>query len=368
MLAQERETTGSGSGIPGFQAQLSSLGRITSPGAWSSLQTPVGQVKFQGLWLKRWLSLPHPGSRWPGERCCWLRCCSKGWNRAGGAQGKGSGGKWKCGSHCQSRCRRRCHEPHNPGRLPPGGEGRARIGGGTHQCLPGTHCPSSAWSPRIHSGGIRRPLPSGLRSPCIRPGPIRTCLPPPPPSSAGPRRCTDCPGQCCSGKIFQGCRAASAWCLHSAHISCPQTRWGESRQCLDPAAHPLRKKVLVGTLTQSEGAWVTSLWQIQPQISSMTGEGEDRWGIQRALGDFIPRGGDPLPTPHKPALYSLPAYVFRISLSPSTRQSVFSSRETGSGLCRLQELLLVDGEGLGVSNPVSAKGWGLPLVQGRGLG
>ena len=190
------------------------------------------------------LSPPRPESRWPGEQCCWLQCCSKGWNRAGGAQGRGSGGKWKCGSRCQSRCRRRCHEPHNPGRLPPGGEGRARTGVGIRQCLPGTHCPSSAWSPRIHSGGIRRLPPSGLRSPYTLPGPIRTCLPPLPPSSAGRRRGTDCPGQCCSGKIFQGCRAASAWCLHSAHISCPPTRWGESRQCLDPAAHPLRKKGL----------------------------------------------------------------------------------------------------------------------------
>lgn len=66
------------------------------------------------------------------------------------------------------------------------------------------------------------------------------------------------------------------------------------------------------------------------------------------------------PTPHKPALHSLPAYVFRISLSPSTRQSVFSSRETGSGLCRLQDLLLVDGEGLGLVILALPKGGAFP--------
>lgn len=32
-----------------------------------SLQTPAGQVKFQGLWLKRWLSPPHPGSDGQGS-------------------------------------------------------------------------------------------------------------------------------------------------------------------------------------------------------------------------------------------------------------------------------------------------------------
>lgn len=46
--------------------------------------------------------------------------------------------------------------------------------------------------------------------------------------------------------------------------------------------------------------------------------------------------------------HSLPAYVFRSSLSPSTRQTVFSSRETSSGLCRLQDLILIkEGEALG---------------------
>lgn len=95
----------------------------------------------------------------------------------------------------------------------------------------------------------------------------------------------------------------------------------------------------------------------------------DGWamGIQRALSHFISPGGAPPPAHHNPAERSLPAYVFRISLSPSTRQSVFSSSETGSGLCRLQDLLLIER-----GRPWGQKSWlchmGLPLVQGRGLG
>lgn len=83
-------------------------------------------------------------------------------------------------------------------------------------------------------------------------------------------------------------------------------------------------------------------------------------GHPEGTGRFHYSGRGPTPTHRNSALRSLPAYVFRISLSPSTRQSVFSSKETGSGLCRRQDLLLVDGEGLGVRSPGSAKGGAFP--------
>lgn len=79
------------------------------------------------------------------------------------------------------------------------------------------------------------------------------------------------------------------------------------------------------------------------------------------LGD--PESG-PTPAPWwRPAL--LPANVFRISRSPGTRQSVFSSSETGSGRCNLQDWLLVE-----TGRPWGQKPWlchaSLPSARGGG--
>lgn len=86
---------------------------------------------------------------------------------------------------------------------------------------------------------------------------------------------------------------------------------------------------------------VVSLMNTAMGFSKMGGT-EASWGIQRALNHFLSLGGVPPTAHHNLSWYSLPAYVFKISLSPGTRQSVFSSRETGSGRCRLQDLLLAE--------------------------
>lgn len=103
------------------------------------------------------------------------------------------------------------HEPQNLGRFPLGVEGLARTGVGIHQRLRGTQFPSSALSPRIHSRGINRPLPSGLCFPYTLPDPIQSCLPPLLPSSAGLRRCTGYPEWYYSGKNLSGLSGSFCW-------------------------------------------------------------------------------------------------------------------------------------------------------------